>query len=118
MLNTVFFGSKNDFNQVLVHWLSQKTNLTGVVWISSTAWQRTWSGRLAFARRRFRRYGLLKVINETLFFLYYHSFIKKDDTADLYEHVIHPYEDEHGSSPGPGTPSLLSTSTSSRSLIF
>lgn len=97
MLNTVFFGSKNDFNQVLVHWLSQKTNLTGVVWTSSTAWQQTWSGRLAFARRRLRRYGLLKVINETLFFLCYHGFIKKDDTADLYERIIHPYWDEHGS---------------------
>ena len=96
MLKTVFFGSKNDFNQTLVHWLSQKTNLTGVVWIRATAWQKTWSGRLAFARRRFRRYGLLKVINETLFFLYYHRFIQKDDTADMYEHIIHPYWKEHG----------------------
>lgn len=97
MLKTVFFGSNNDFNQMLVHWLSEKTNVTGVVWTKATAWQQTWSGRLAFARRRLHRYGLLKVINETLFFLYYHGFISKDDAADLYEHVIHPYWDEHGS---------------------
>jgi hypothetical protein len=32
MLKTIFIGSKNDFDEMLVHWLSRRTNLVGVVW--------------------------------------------------------------------------------------
>ena len=96
MLKTVFIGSKNEFNEVLVHWLAQRTEVAGVVWTSSTAWQRTWGGRLRFALRRFRRYGLLKVINETLFFLYYHAYLSSQDEEEKYEQIIKPYRARHG----------------------
>ena len=52
MLKAVFIGSRNDFDEVLVHWLSQRVDLVGVVWVSSTKWQKSWKGRLAFASKR------------------------------------------------------------------
>lgn len=91
MLKTVFLGSRNDFDQVLLDWLARRTDLRGVVWTSSTAWQRTRRGRLAFARRRARRYGLRKAIDETAFYLYFHRVKKGRDHAELRRRVIDPY---------------------------
>lgn len=88
MLKTVFIGSKNDFNKILIHWLSQRTDLVGVVWTNADAWKETWKSRFQFTRRRLQRYGLLKVIDETLFFLYYHNFLKDEDVAELERQVI------------------------------
>jgi len=96
MLKAVFIGSRNDFDQVLVHWLSQRTQLLGVVWTQSTAWQRSWRGRWRFARRRLIRYGLAKVFDETLFYLYYHSLLNRRDQTALRRDVITPYHAEHG----------------------
>ena len=91
MLRTVFLGSRNDFDEVLVDWLAQRTDLRGVVWTSSTAWQRTTRGKLEFARRRARRYGLLKAIDETAFYLVFHRFLKRRDARELRQRVIEPY---------------------------
>ncbi len=91
MLRTVFLGSRNEFDQVLVDWLAQRTDLRGVVWTSSTAWQRTLRGKLDFARRRARRYGARKAIDETAFYLVFHRLLKARDDRELRERVIRPY---------------------------
>jgi len=91
MLRTVFLGSRNEFDQVLVDWLAQRTDLCGVVWTSSTAWQRTLRGRIDFARRRARRYGTRKAIDETGFYLVFHRLLKARDDRELRERVIRPY---------------------------
>jgi hypothetical protein len=96
MLKTVFIGSKNAFDEMLVHWLSQRTDLVGVVWTQSTAWQRTWQGRLQFARKRWRRYGTAAVVNETLFYFYYHAFQDDRAIAELKRQIIDPYWERHG----------------------
>ncbi len=96
MLKAVFIGSKNDFDQALVQWLSRRTVLVGVVWTQSTAWQRSWRGRWRFARRRMRRHGLAKVFDETLFYLYYHARLNRRDQAALRRDVIEPYHAAHG----------------------
>lgn len=96
MLSAVFIGSRNDFDEVLVDWLGRRVDLRGVVWTSSTAWQRSVRGRLDFARRRARRYGVRKAIDETAFYLYFHRAKKRSDHAELVERVIEPYRAEHG----------------------
>jgi methionyl-tRNA formyltransferase len=91
MLRTVFLGSRNEFDQVLVDWLAQRTDLRGVVWTSSTAWQRTLRGKVAFARQRARRYGPLKALDETAFYLVFHRLLKARDDRELRARVIEPY---------------------------
>lgn len=95
-MKAVFVGSKNDINQILVHWLSQRIEMAGVIWTQSTDWQRSWKGRLTFARRRMRRYGVFKVIDETLFHLYYHARLNGPSEAALKEQLVEPYWREHG----------------------
>ena len=96
MLKAVFIGSHNEFNEVIVHWLSRQTELVGVVWTHSTAWQQTWQGRMLFARKRWRRFGFWKMVDETLFYLYYHKCLHRQSARRLEECVIEPYWREHG----------------------
>lgn len=69
MLRCVFVGSPNRFTDLMVHWLSKNSVLTGVVWTSSAEWGKTLSGQAKFARRRLSRYGLMKAIDESLYYL-------------------------------------------------
>src|SRR3954464_13226106 len=91
-------GSRNEFDQVLVHWLSRRTELAGVVWTSSTAWAHSWEGRLGFARTRLRRRGPLKTADEAAFWFLYHRVLRERerDTEELRSRVILPYVREHG----------------------
>ncbi|MCP4234647.1 MAG: hypothetical protein GY770_13855 [Aestuariibacter sp.] len=75
MLRSIFVGSKNEFNEVLVDWVSGVTDLQGVVWTKSTKWQTTLRGQYEFAKSRSRRYGLIKVIDETILYFFLHKFI-------------------------------------------
>ena len=97
MLRTAFIGSRNAFDQLLVHWLAQRSEMTGVVWTQSTAWRRTWRGRLRFAARRARRRGPLKALDEAAFHLWYHRFAHAADAADLDREVLAPYRRDHRS---------------------
>ncbi len=90
MLRAVFIGSDNWFNRLLVNWLAARVELAGVVWVQATAWQETWGGRWRFARERVRRYGIVKVCDEALFFLYYHAFLEQRDSAELRAWVHQP----------------------------
>lgn len=98
MLRTVFIGSKNEFDMMLVDWLARRTELVGVVWTRSTSWRDSWSGRLDFARARLRRYGWLKTIDEALFHLHYHSRQGRRDFLRLQRQVVDPYWARHGRS--------------------
>lgn len=96
MLKAVFIGSHNEFDEILVHRLSQRVDVVGVVWTNATAWRQTRKGTLEFARKRLKRYGPLKVINETLYHLYFHAFLQERDAAELQRDVIDPYRAAHG----------------------
>lgn len=87
----MFIGSRNEFDELVVDWLARRSDLCGVVWTSSTAWQRTLRGRLDFARRRARRHGLRKAIDEAAFYLVFHRLLKRSDDAELRARVIDSY---------------------------
>ena len=98
MLRATFIGSNNNFDRILVHWLSRRTHLVGVVWTNLTAWQTNRRSRLRFVRRRMRRYGLVKVIDEALFYFYTQKFLLKHDISALQLQIIDPYRAQHGNS--------------------
>lgn len=96
MLRTVFIGSRNEFDELLVDWLAKRTDLRGVVWTSSTAWQRSLRGKIEFARRRARRHGLRKALDEAAFYLVFHRLLKRRDDEELRARVIDPYPSQDG----------------------
>jgi hypothetical protein len=96
MLKTIFIGSKNPFDDILVDWISERTELVGAIWLDPEEWRRSLRGRLEFARKRVRRWGIRKTIDEIAFFLYYHSRLTRGDHQQLHERVIAPYWREHG----------------------
>ena len=95
MLNCVFIGTKNEFDENLIFWLSQRTNLQGVVWPSSTSWRKSSSGKLKFIKKRIKRYGLMKVLDESIFYLVYHKLYAKKDYLKLKKDVILPYRESN-----------------------
>jgi hypothetical protein len=64
MLRCIFVGSPNRFTELIVHWLSNHTDLVGAVWTSSAEWAKTFPKTVEFARRRLDRHGFAKVIDE------------------------------------------------------
>ena len=53
----------------MVHWLSKNSILAGVVWTSSAEWGKSFSGQAQFIKRRVSRYGVLKALDESLYYL-------------------------------------------------
>jgi len=96
VLKTVFIGSKNDFDDMLVDWLDERTEVVGAIWLDPEEWRRSLRGRLDFARRRLQRQGLRKTLDEIAFFLYYHARLGRAEEQVLDERVIAPYRKEHG----------------------
>jgi hypothetical protein len=96
MLKTIFIGSKNDFDEMLVHWLSRHSELVGVVWTQSSAWKRSWKGRIDFTLRRLRKNGLCATIDEALFYLYFHSTQNWRIEEQLKKNLLEPYWSAHG----------------------
>lgn len=37
-MRSVFIGSKNEFDELIVDWLAERTELAGVVWSDSATW--------------------------------------------------------------------------------
>jgi Formyl transferase len=95
VLTTVFIGSHNRFDEMLVHWLAQRTNLAGVVWTRS-AWRSSWRTTARFAWGRARHRGPLKALDEAAFHLWYRRFRHPADAADLQREILDPYRAEHG----------------------
>lgn len=69
MLRCVFVGSQNRFTELMVHWLSNHTQLVGAVWSSSAEWAKTFSKTLAFVKRRVNRFGPAKTLDEICYYL-------------------------------------------------
>ncbi|MBV6478574.1 MAG: Bifunctional polymyxin resistance protein ArnA [Ignavibacteria bacterium] len=96
MLKSVFIGSKNEFDEIIVDWLSQHTELAGVVWSDSAIWRKTWKGRFNYGIKRAKKYGFLKVINELLLFFYVKRKIAVKGLGYLKRELIRPYWKERG----------------------
>lgn len=74
MLRTVFVGYENRLNRLVAHWLAQRTDLQGCVWIpTTTQWKGSKRGRRDFFAKRVRRRGLLRAVDEAAFHLLYHA---------------------------------------------
>ncbi len=95
-LRTAFIGIGDDFNQILVHWLSQRSEVTRVVWTDSMGWQRSMRGRYEFAARRRKRYGLRKVVDESLMYLWRHYVLLPKEAAAIRRNILEPYYAVHG----------------------
>jgi hypothetical protein len=95
MLRTVFIGSKNDFDDVLVDWLAQRTELVAAVWLDPERWRKSWRGRLGFVRKRLKRKGFFRTVDEAAFYLVYQRFYAEREERQLEELFIRPYRAEH-----------------------
>src|ERR1051325_4706120 len=95
MLRTVFIGSKNDFDDVLVDWLGQRTELVACVWLDPERWRKSWRGRAGFIQKRLKRKGLRRTLDEAAFFLVYQRFFAEREERQLDELFIRPYRSEN-----------------------
>jgi len=84
MLKTIFIGAKNDFDDMLVHWLSERTEVVGAVWLDPHAWRGSWSGRMGFLKKRIRRRGVLKALDEAAYFFVFNAFLEREAAEQLY----------------------------------
>lgn len=92
MLRTVFVGFDNTLNRVVAHWLAERSELVGCVWIANSAqWMRTKKGRSAFIRRRIKRVGLLRALDEAAFHVFYHATAKKSYNIRAADEMIAEY---------------------------
>jgi|GEM_PF-1280256 len=95
MLRAVFVGFDNDLNRVFAHWLAQKTDLAGCVWIpSTTQWLTSRKGKLEFLRGRLKKNGVLRTLDEALFFLLYHSNEKTNSNTRAASKLVKAYWDK------------------------
>ncbi|MFZ1320755.1 MAG: hypothetical protein WAT71_04290 [Ignavibacteria bacterium] len=90
-MRSVFIGSKNEFDELIVDWLSEHTELAGVVWSDSATWRKTWKGRFDYGLKRAKKYGYFKVLNELLLFFYVKKKIAVKDLGYLKREIIRPY---------------------------
>lgn len=95
MLRCVFVGSPNRFTKLMVHWLSNHSDLQGVVWTSSAHWAGSLSGSLQFAKKRIKRFGLRKAVDEALYYLLSKRVLK--DTGEHFQvRLVHAYSLQYG----------------------
>jgi Formyl transferase len=95
MLRSVFIGSPNRFTELMVDWLSKHSVLTGTVWTYSAHWAKTLSGRLQFAEKRVKRFGIRKALNETLYYLLSKKFL--NESGEPYQsRLCDAYAEKYG----------------------
>jgi hypothetical protein len=95
MLRCIFVGSPNRFTHLMVHWLSNHTNLVGAVWTSSAEWAKTFPKTVEFARRRLTRFGLAKAINEVGYY-YLSRKLLKDHAEPFQSRLYNDYVRVYG----------------------
>lgn len=95
-MRSIFIGSKNEFDELIVDWLSQHTEIAGVVWSDSATWRKTWKGRFQYGMKRAKKYGFFKVINEVLLFFYVKKKVAVKDLGSLKREIMRPYWKENG----------------------
>lgn len=92
MLRAVFIGYDNRLNRLVDHWLAQRTDLVGSVWIPPSAqWLRTWKGRREFLRKRVARRGLLRALDEAAYHVLYRSTVTASYDAQAANRMIDAY---------------------------
>lgn len=97
MLRTVFVGYENRLNRLVAHWLAQRTDLAGSVWIPpGTQWTNTMQGRRAFFAKRVARRGLVRALDEAAFHLYYHATARRSYNNRTANALIDQYWREVG----------------------
>jgi hypothetical protein len=95
MLRCIFVGSPNRFTALMVHWLSKHTDLCGAVWTSSAHWPGSIAGRLRFASKRLRRFGLLKTVDEALYYALSKTVLRING-EDVQNRLVQLYASEYG----------------------
>lgn len=105
MLKSVFLGSRNNFDLLLVDWLSRRTELTYCFWTSKLSWSYAGKGDrvnriIGHFLQRAKRYGPLKSINEFFYFLYYRKFILQEDSGKLNALIKSYWSNPKESQPG------------------
>lgn len=93
MLRCVFVGSLNLFTEMMIHWLSKRTELCGVIWSTAADWSESFSGRVQFVRKRLQRSGALKTVDEALYFAL-HKTLQKNRVSfvdRLVDHYVSQY---------------------------
>ena len=95
MLRCIFVGSPNRFTELMVHWLSKRTDLVSAVWTSSAEWAKTIPKTAEFVRLRLYRYGLFNVINEACYY-YISRKILKDTAEPFQSRLYNEYVRVHG----------------------
>lgn len=95
MLRCIFVGSPNRFTELMVHWLSNHTDLVGAVWTSSAEWAKNFPKTFQFAKRRVRRHGLAKTINEICYY-YVSRKLLKDNGEPFQTRLYNDYVRVHG----------------------
>ncbi|MBS1517293.1 MAG: hypothetical protein JSS91_04325 [Bacteroidetes bacterium] len=95
-MKSVFIGSKNEFDELIVDWLAENTELAGVVWSDSATWRKTWKGRIDYGLKRAKKYGYFKVLNELLLFFYVKKKVAVKDLGFLKREIIRPYWKQKG----------------------
>lgn len=90
-MRTVFIGSKNEFDDMIVDWLSSKTELVGVVWSDSAVWRKTLKGKIGHGIKRIKKYGPFKLLNELILFYYVKKKVAVKDLRSLKREIIRPY---------------------------
>ena len=68
-MRVAFVGRRTGFNGGLIQWLDKHYTLVGIFFIEED-WPQT-SARLREVRRRIRRLGVLPVLDELVFLVYY-----------------------------------------------
>ncbi len=95
-MRSVFIGSKNEFDEMIVDWLAERTEIAGVVWSDSATWRKTWKGRFDYGMKRAKKYGYFKLLNELMLFFYVKKKVAVTDLGFLKREIIRPYWKNNG----------------------
>jgi hypothetical protein len=88
VLRTAFIGNENIFDRRICEWLSERTDLSLIIWTNDLSWA---GGRglerkrrvLRRFARRLRTKGLVRTLDEALYYLVYRRFIARGETRRL-----------------------------------
>lgn len=86
MLRVVFIGYDNRLNRCVARRLAHEADAVGDVWLNGAArWHTSWKGRREFLKRRLKRRGLIKAIDEIAYFAYDRATARRSkNTYDSY----------------------------------
>ena len=88
MIKTAFIGQKNYFDEKICEWLSEHTDLKIIIWTNNLSWAQHSAldrKRRIISRfsKRIRLKGLLRAINEYLYYFFYTVFLAKKESIKL-----------------------------------